>query len=234
MKKVAFIVPSTTNKRDEWKNIKDTFLWNILMKSLEDNPPVDCDITLFIGYDEIDRVLSLKEQRLTCNAIYQNFKIEWISFNDDYKGKPTWIWNELGRIAIDKGFDYIKVLGDDIVIPNDRAWLNSFINKLKKNDDIGFSSGWSNNNAIPTQFLIHRTHIDIFGFVYPQEIKNWGCDDWLYEVYPDKYRNWNKNIHLLNVGGEPRYEVEFNKRFINAIVKRYKPKFNRFLSNKNK
>jgi len=37
---------------------------------------------------------------------------------------------------------------------------------------------------------------------------------------------------LLNVGGDPRYEIKFSEQFVKSIVKRHKPKLNRFLSSK--
>jgi hypothetical protein len=230
--KVAFLVPSTTNKRD-WKGIEETYLFQILFTGLERYPPNGMDITVYVGYNDDDKIYSIYQERLKCNAIFTKFNIEWIPFDSSYKGKVTTIWNVLGETALDDGFKYFKVLGDDIQIPKDRGWLGYFVNQLKKNNNIGFSAGFSNNTRIPTQFLVHETHLKIFGFIYANEIPNWGCDDWMFEVYPKKYQGWYKQINLPNMGGEPRYEVTFNPRFVTAIVKRYKPKFNRFLSEKN-
>ena len=229
MKKVAFCVPSTTNKR-EWSFVQDTYLWEILFTELQEKTPTDCEITVFVGYDADDKIYSHMEQRLSCNAVFDNFKIEWVEFTDEYKGKPTHIWNDLAEFAILKGFEYIKVLGDDIRLPNDKAWLSAMINKLKKNDNIGWSAGWSNNNDIATQFLVHKTHYEIFGFIYPPQIVAWFCDDFLNLIYPDKYKNWMKHYKLLNVGGEPRYIPQNDKNLCHMLVKRYKPKLYRFLN----
>ena len=228
--KVAFLIPSTTNNRDEWKEAQDTYLWKILCESLEKYTP-DHEIKLFIGYDDDDRIYSVAEERLKFRAKFMNYKIEWFpQFHK--KGKVTMIWNSLAYEALKQEYDYMKVLGDDIRMPNDKGWLGCMINKLKKNQNIGFSAGWSNNDQIPTQFLIHKNHINIFDFVYPNEIPNWGCDNWMYDVYPEKYRNWLKSYPLLNVGGQPRYEIQFSETFVAAIVRRYKPKFIKFLSEK--
>tara|TARA_R110000822_G_scaffold303783_1_gene428689 strand:- start:810 stop:1502 length:693 start_codon:yes stop_codon:yes gene_type:complete len=230
MTKVAFLIPSTTNKRDEWKEAQDTYLWKILCESLEKYTP-DHEIKLFIGYDDDDRIYSQAEERLKFRAKFMNYKIEWFP-QIHKKGKVNLIWNSLAYEALKQEYDYLKVLGDDIRMPNDNGWLGCFINKLKKNENIGFSAGWSNNDQIPTQFLIHKTHINIFDFVYPNEIPNWGVDNWLYDIYPEKYRNWIKSFPLLNVGGQPRYEIQFSETYVAAIVRRYKPKFNKFLSEK--
>jgi len=228
--KVAFLIPSTTNNRDEWQTAEDTYLWNILCDTLDRYTPQH-EIKLFVGYDDDDRIYSIAEERLKFKARFMNFKIEWFP-QIHKKGKVTAIWNNLGQQALKQGYDYMKVLGDDIRMPNDIGWLGCFINKLKKNSNIGFSGGWSNNDQIPTQFLIHKTHINIFGFIYPNEIPNWGCDNWMYEIYPEKYRTWIKSFPLLNVGGQPRYQIQFSETYVAAIVRRYKPKFNKFISEK--
>jgi len=229
--KVAFVIPSTTNNRDEWSTAQDTYLWNILCMSLDKYTPQH-DIKLFIGYDHDDRIYSDAEERLKFKARFDKFKIEWFPMLN-LKGKVSQIWNKLGDEALKQDYEYIKVLGDDIKLPNDIGWLGCMINKLKKNDNIGFSAGWSNNDQIPTQFLIHKTHINIFDFIYPNEIPNWGVDNWLYEIYPEKYRIWLKSYPLLNVGGQPRYQIHFSEKYVDAVVRRYKPKFNRFISQKN-
>jgi hypothetical protein len=229
--KVGFIIPSTTNGRD-WKEAEDTYLWNILCKSLQAHTP-DHQIKLFIGYDDDDKIYSIAEERLKFQAVFDNFKIEFFPMYN-LKGKVTTIWNRLAEQALSQDYDYLKILGDDIKLPKDGGWLGCMINKLKKNQNIGFSSGWSNNDQIPTQFLVHKTHFKIYGFIYPNEIPNWGCDNWLYEIYPEKYRNWIRSYELLNVGGSPRYDIQFSEKFVHAIVRRYKPKFNKYLSEKNK
>ena len=227
--KVAFLIPSTTNKRDEWKEAQDTYLWKILCETLERHTP-DHEIKLFIGFDDDDRIYSLAEERLKFKARFMNFKIEWFPMIHK-KGKVNLIWNSLAYEALKQEYDYLKVLGDDIRLPNDSGWLGLFINKLKKNQNIGWSAGYSNNDRIATQFLVHRTHFEIFGFIYPNEIPNWGVDDYMFQVYPEKYRNWLKSYPLLNVGGQPRYEIQFSEKFVEAIVRRYKPCLNRFLQN---
>lgn len=229
--KVAFVIPSTTNNRDEWLKAEDTYLWNILCISLDKYTPPH-EIKLFIGYDHDDRIYSDDEERLKFKARFDKFKIEWFPMLN-LKGKVSQIWNKLGDEALNQGYEYIKVLGDDIKLPNDNGWLGCMINKLKKNNNIGWSAGWSNNDQIPTQFLIHKTHIKIFDFIYPNEIPNWGVDNWLYEIYPEKYRVWIKSFPLLNVGGQPRYQIHFSEKYVDAVLRRYKPKFNRFISQKN-
>jgi hypothetical protein len=230
--KVAFVIPSTTNNRDEWLKAEDTYLWQILCNSLEKHTP-EHDIKLFIGYDSDDRIYSIAEERLKFKAVFTKFKIEWFPMVN-LKGKLSTIWNKLGEEALNQDYDYIKLLGDDIKMPNDIGWLGYMINKLKKNNNIGWSAGYSNNDKIATQFLVHKTHYEIFGFFYPREIPTWGVDDFLHNVYPEKYRNWLMSYPLYNLGGEPRYQIHFSEKFVEAIIRRYKPRLNRFLQDLNK
>ena len=230
--KVAFLIPSTTHKRDDWTKAEDTLLWKILCSSLEKYTPQH-QIKLFIGYDCDDRIYSVPAEILKFSAVFMNFEIEWFPQGIEMKGQLSTIWNNLGEKANKEGYEYMKVLGDDIKMPNDTDWLSCFINKLRKNQNLGWSAGWSNNENIPTQFLIHKKHYEIFGFIYPPEIATWGVDDFMYQVYPAKYRNWLKSYPLYNCGGSPRYEITFSEKFVKMIVKRHKPKLSRYLNQLN-
>ena len=171
MTKVAFLVPATTNRR-EWKESMETDLYSILCQSLRLAPPLNIELTVFVGYDHDDSIYSVVENRLKFNAVFHEFKIEWFEFDESYKGKPTRIWNSLGDIAVNQGFEWLKALGSDIAMPKDRVWLGKMINDLKKSKKVGIAAGDSGNPELPmTQFLIHKTHIQIFGFIFPPQIE---------------------------------------------------------------
>ena len=50
--------------------------------------------------------------------------------------------------------------------------------------------------------------MDIFGFYFPEEIKNWYCDDWITYVYLSKNKFWKIKKRILNKGGSPRYNPD--------------------------
>jgi hypothetical protein len=212
MNKIGFIIPTTSNDRD-WTDFKDTYLNRIIGKTI----PKTYNIKLFVGYDNDDKLYSIPEQRVDN---IDNILIQWIGFDNDYKGNPCSIWNKLGNEAVKQGYEYIMVLGDDISMPTDEVWLDIFINKLKENNNVGYSAGFSNNDEIPTQFLLHKTHLDIFGFIFPSQIRNWYCDNYIYDLYGDKFGNWLKEYHLLNVGGSPRYKPDHCENLKNILVKK--------------
>lgn len=223
----AFLVPSTTRHRD-WETIEDTYLYSILLRTLDAHtPPVD--ISVYVGYDSDDPIYSKEEERLKLNAIFMKFKIVWIEFESD-PGNVVGVWNGLMKVAMKHGFQWFKILGDDIRLPNDPSWLRVFQKAIVKNNYIGWSAGYSNNDNIATQFLIHLTHWQIFEFVFPPLIKNWFCDDWMNMIYPDKFKNWRKDYPLLNQGGHPRYNPNNDKNLCEKLVKRHKKDFHEFLN----
>jgi len=229
MTRIAFLVPATTHKR-EWKDYTETDLYMFLMKSLEEHPPSGVEITILVGYDHDDTMYSVAENRMRFNAVFP-FTIKWYEYDGSYKGKPTWIWNSLGDIAVNQGFEWFKALGSDIIVPKDKGWIGKMINDLKKSKKVGLSAGDSGNPELPmTQFLIHKTHIQIFGWIFPPQIENWGCDNWIQEVYPEKYIHYSPHLKLLNLGGSPRYEIKFSRKFVDAMVKRHRPSVNRWIN----
>ena len=225
--RTAFLVPSTTRNR-EWKTIEETYLYSILCRTLDRHTP-SVPITLYVGYDFDDPIYAKEEERLKLNAIFIKFEIVWVPFKPD-PGNVVAVWNGLFKIAMEDGFDWFKILGDDIRLPNDPNWLRLFQKSIIKNNYIGWSAGFSNNDNIATQFLIHRTHWVIYEFVFPPMIKNYFCDDWMNLIYPDKYKNWRKDYPLLNCGGEPRYNPRNDKKLCDMLVKRHKKELPEFLN----
>lgn len=223
----AFLVPTTSRNR-EWNDITETYLNTVLFRTMEQTP-MGVDITVFVGYDTNDPIFSDKEQQLKLNAVYMNFNIIWCPMKPD-PGNVVRIWNELASIARKHKFMWYMVLGDDIRLPRDGAWLRLFQKNIKKNNYIGWAAGWSNNDEIATQFLIHDTHLQIMEFVYPPQIKNWYCDNWLFEVYPKKYRYWRKDYPLLNMGGDPRYQPKMDSKLKDILVRRHKKDVQEFLN----
>ena len=213
-KRISFLVPTTSKNRD-WKTFSDTYLSQILLPSI--SKLHDYDVEVYIGYDTIDPLYSTIE----LPQYFNNVKLKWFLFIDEYQGKPTWIWNELAMYALNDGHDYFQVCGDDITFDKRTEWLGIFLKNLKHNNNIGYVAGYSNNTQIPTQFLFHKTHLDIFGFIFPPQIWNWYCDNFIADLYGDK-GIWIKEYNHLNVGGEPRYTPKNDKQLCHLLVKRYK------------
>lgn len=219
---VAFLVPSTSNKRD-WKNFRETYLNQILLPSIT-TLSKSYNITVYIGHDEDDKLYS----NITLPETYDDINLKWIQFEDTFKGKPTHIWNCLAQTCINDGFEYFQICGDDIRFDPNPNWLRVFIDKLKAKNNIGYSAGYSNNHAIPTQFLLHKKHCKMFGWVFPPQITDWQCDDFMYHLY-GKRGNWLKQFNHYNVGGEPRYTPTNPVKLREMLVKRNKKILSKYI-----
>jgi hypothetical protein len=72
----------------------------------------------------------------------------------------------------------------------------------------------SNNDKIFTHSFVHRTHIEVFGHLFPPSFKNWWSDDWITTVYGSEHTFRVPDIIIKhNVGaqkehGYTRYSVD--------------------------
>ena len=221
MEHIAFLVP-TTSKNRNWNNFRETYLNQVLLPSIT-KLTHSFKITCYIGYDDDDRLFS----NINLPPLYDNIELKWFPFDETYKGKPTHIWNDLSKYAIEDGVEYMKICGDDISFDKRTEWLGLFIKLLKENNNIGYSSGYSNNDNIPTQFLLHKKHIEIFGWIFPPQITSWQCDDFIYHLYGSK-GNWLRQYNHYNLGGQPRYTPTNPIKLREMLVKRHKKQLKGF------
>lgn len=220
-KQIAFVIPTTSNKR-KWTDIKDSYLYQSLSKLKYEK------INIYIGIDDDDIFFVSKFKALP--QFLPHLNLTFI-INNNEKGNVVSIWNHLTRVAIQDGNEYIFCIGDDIIYPDDKLWLPLMITKLELNNNIGFSAGDSGNPQLPmTQFMIHKTHFETFGYVFNPLLKNWYCDNYLNELYPKKYINYFEYIKLGNNGGEPRYTPLNDAKLYKMCVRRDKKKLNKLIN----
>jgi hypothetical protein len=218
--KVAFIIPSTSKNRD-WENPIDSYLYKTI-NSIKDTCIVNFKIKIFVGVDS-DDIFYNNESNINF-LLNQGIQIKFIKI-DVEKGHVTKIWNKLAKICYKKKYDYIYGCGDDILF-NENGWLIECINKLRQHKNIGLTGPKSinGNTRILTQCFVHRKHFKIFGFFYPDEIKNWYCDDWINEVYKSKTYRLSNNYFCENlsnnVENNDRYKIIKCPQLKDKLVKR--------------
>jgi hypothetical protein len=218
---IGILIPSTTHKR-EWTKFKETTLCNIFFQSFFTTYCKKYKYTIYLVVDDDDHILSnmvVRKQITKYISIMQNTSIEFISSSGIPKGWVTHMWNRAFKRAYDDGCDYFFQSGDDIRFMGNN-WVSDSILMLEQHNGIGLTGPMDygrikNNNSrslpggdrfIQTQSFVSRKHMEIFGFYFPEEIKNWFCDDWITKVYYPK--NFYKiNHYILNMGGNPRYDI---------------------------
>ena len=218
MEKTAFLIPSTSKNR-QWDEITDSYLYHTLsiLNKYYNN------LTIYIGFDTCD--IFYNQHITELSDLCPNLNIKYISSGHFEPGNVVGWWNHLCKVSISDGFEYLFIIGDDINYPDDNLWLDYLIRGLKKNDNIGYSAGDSGNPNLPmTQFLIHKKHYEMFGYVFNPMLKNWFCDNYLNELYPKRFINFYKDIKLFNCGGEPRYIPENHNKLYKMLVKRDRKK----------
>lgn len=215
--KIAFLIITTSNKRDEWNTIKDSYLYNMTLKTFLYTMNKEDLYKFYIGIDANDRIFDNKknqEEIIKFSQVFKNLEFEFIVYDNNKipKGHHTIMWNVLFKKAYDDNYDYFYQCGDDIVFKT-QGWIKDSISMLKSKNDIGLTGPINNNNRILTQSFVSRKHMEIFGWYFPVEIKNWCCDDWYNMVYSPNYLYPLKQHYAENNGGAPRYHINNDEKF---------------------
>lgn len=213
--KIGLLILATSKNRDNWVSIKDTYLFNLTLKTFLLTMNKEYEYIFYIGIDKNDRIFddsAQQEEILRFNSVFKNVIFKFVVIENIEKGYVTLMWNELYKLAYDNNCNYFYQCGDDIEFKT-KDWIKDCIIKLKENNDIGLTGPINNNSRILTQAFVSRKHMEIFGWFFPKEIKNWCCDDWYNMVYHPKYLYPLHNHLSLNNGGAPRYDIHNQKNF---------------------
>ena len=213
--KIALLIPSTSRGR-AWSSVKDTYLFNYTMKTFGITCDKEHEYRFYIGIDRGDPIYDNAEVQRYLErfaAIMKHTSIEFIYMDGIAKGHLTVMWNRLFEKAYADGYDYFFQCGDDISFET-AGWVNACIETLQKSDNIGMTGPFNNNSRILTQSFVSRTHMELFGHYFPEEIINWCCDDWINLVYQNIGRFYPLTAHFcINIGGDPRYEINNDAKF---------------------
>jgi hypothetical protein len=245
--KICLAIPMTSKGTDMkdvlespfWNNVFDSFMRSVDWRS---NKYV---FRFYIGFDKADPkydvgdswnefreefkhrvVYRLSEQMVDEELVQQILGLPFVSVKlmhfDHLDGAPSQIVSQLVLTAYAEGFDYFYQVNDDTIIqtPN---WAPKLIQSLQNNPfvpNFGVTGPLdSNNEKIFTHSFTHRTHIDVFGHLFPTSFKNWWSDDWISTVYGAKHTfhsldvTIKHNIHGQKTGDINRYHVDKSAQF---------------------
>ncbi|RZD41517.1 MAG: hypothetical protein CXT73_04840 [Methanobacteriota archaeon] len=220
--KIGIIIPTTSRNRN-WKNINDTHFYRLFLKSFFETHDIGHHYTIYLVIDHDDPLYNNENQKKTLLRHFvllskRNINLKLIIANNIPKGHVSLMWNLAFKNAYDDGCNYFFQSGDDIVFLQ-KGWVNRSIEELIKHNNIGLTGPidydrWmtgpnsrpGGNRFIQTQSFVSRKHMEIFGFYFPEEVKNWYCDDWMtFTYYPQFY--YPIDLFCRNLGGSPRYQI---------------------------
>ena len=212
--KIGLLIPCTSKNRD-WKNMKETYLYTLSLKTFLHTMDKEHEYKFYIGIDKDDPVFDNSDAQheiLRFNMAFKNVDFEFIHMENVKKGHLTKMWNILFKKAYDEDCDYFFQCGDDIYFAT-KGWVNDCIKTLKSHNNVGLTGPINNNARILTQAFVSRKHMEIFGWFFPEEIINWCCDDWYNWVYqPDHFFPLTQHF-CSNQGGKPRYDIHNMSNF---------------------
>jgi hypothetical protein len=217
MTNIAILVP-VCSRGKSYRDISEIPFLNYLYPSFE-RIKENYNYTFFIGYDD-DDIFYIK------NAHKLKHKTIKLS---NCQHAPAHAWNKLAEIAYkdEIKYDYFFQIGDDVILQT-KNWTTRFINKLKEHNNIGVVGpcNLANYNLRKKKRLkiviensfVSRKHLDIFGYFFHPEIKNWYCDDWITEVYKPFFSQMQIDILCKN-SINTRYKIEHCKKRLPFYVK---------------
>jgi hypothetical protein len=212
--KVGILIPSTSKGRS-WNTVSESLLYKTL-DSFRTTICKEHTYTFYIGYDTDDPFYREHEYDCAWSPVEPQLDLCFVKLAVE-KGWLTRMWNILAKKAYEDGCDYLYQCGDDITFTK-KGWVSASIAALQSRLGITGPKNTNGNVTILTQAFAHRTHVEHFGWFFPEEIKNWYCDDWINGVYP---KNWlDDSFTCVNEGGEERYAITHCKELCDRLIAR--------------
>ena len=119
------------------------------------------------------------------------------------------------KAAYDDGAEYLVRMNDDSEFLSS-DWVSKATVKLSSYDppNVGVVGPFCEENTqIMTHDMVHRTHLDIFEYYYPDIFSAWWVDDWISNVYGSNrsttIMDWVVKHHINKHG--TRYNVQHHE-----------------------
>ena len=205
---------ASTSRRT--KSIDEHPLFTILLPSLVETCAANASqhFLLFVGYDEGDKYLDSAEHAGRIRDFFaafqrSNLHIKLVRLPET--GAVTLVWNYLYELSMRSGAKYFYQINDDLTFKNS-TWPFVFKKALDAQSGRGVV-GPSDHHfgcKLMTQNFVGRGHWEAFGFLFPPELRNWWCDNWINALYSRVgLRKCFADIGALNGGRKdgcrPRY-----------------------------
>ena len=211
--KVCFLIPSTSNKCNYIRAESST----LYFEYYESIKKFDIEkYSFLIGFDSDDIFYKNNLEELK-KLLPSNFNYFFI---DNPKKSYVEIVNKLSTIA--KNFynaDYLFVNGDDLNLSR-LDFIDSFIEYINVNEQIGLghAQDCSSVYGICTNPFVSIEHFNRLGYFYPNEIKNWYCDDWIHRLYQKLNKVIKTEDCIIKNKVIARYDIFSVKNRLDSLV----------------
>ena len=124
--KIGLLVLATSKNRDSWSNIKDSYLFNMTLKSFLLTQNKEHNYLFYVGIDKGDRIFDNNEEQKNISRFskaFPNIEFIFVTMENIEKGYVTLMWNKLFQEAYDNECSYFYQCGDDMVFKT-QGWIN--------------------------------------------------------------------------------------------------------------
>ena len=96
------------------------------------------------------------------------------------------LWNSLASHAYENNYDYYINI-TDMNIFTKKNWIQPALLRLKQNNNIGFATFIDNIYNEYDVCIVHQKHLQIFNFLFNDNLNVNYWVDWLNKIYPKRY-----------------------------------------------
>ncbi|CAH1799032.1 unnamed protein product [Owenia fusiformis] len=232
-KKVEIALVCLTCTLNIRKDIKDIPFFQNFMSSLCKTASTGYAYTIYLPKQEgtVDKVIKdiLDSDFKSCS---KKFDIQIRIIPDiDFKTNPGKGLNDIMYIAYLSGASYIYKMTDNANSSfSTNKWTEMYTSELgnRKYNNIGiiFDCKQETFRKCQCSYFIHKTHMDIFGSVFPPDIMGSDVDHWINYLYSENFTSY---IPVTSVASCPERDIK-GQDLITSLVIKYKPLLEHFIS----
>lgn len=206
---IAILIPMCS-RNQTWTTLEDCYFLRSFLPRFEASKTPAYKYQFYLGIDDDDAFFLAHRRELE----QKGFGVYVLS---GCQHAPAQAWNRLFEVAVADGHEYFFQVGDDVILQS-RKWTERFIAVLQSHGNKGVvgpchpQNYWMRKSAgtdpVIENAFVHRTHYDMFGYLFPPEIRNWYCDNWLTQVYKPFCAYTCEDIIVQNQCIDNRYAIE--------------------------
>ena len=214
-RKVALALPTTSKGMKIKEDETPVFLRDLLpsfLKTVTEDEWSHTAFTIYVGYDHGDIYFEDPKNRerivKEALALIATRPVQLKLFSLPNLKRVALLWNLLYLHALHDGMDYFYQVNDDLTMVTP-GWLTYFTQTLDSRNGFGVVGPADYHNglncSILTQAMVTPVHYEIFGSLYPLELKDWKTDRWLTYIYQPDDMHCRQDVVANNGGAPTRY-----------------------------